>query len=1298
VADQNVDIQVRAKNLTEEAFKKVSEALKLMEEQAGKTSEAGSGLFATLAGGVATGELVAGALEKVGGAVMEVGKSAIEWLPKLVEQTAKSGVEMLTLSDKVGIAVEGIGRLKYIALQSNTSLDTLTNGVFKMEASLGKGSATVTDAIGKLGLSVAGLRKEAPDQALFDIMSAMAKIPNASDRAAAGVAIFSKSWKDLAPISQKDLPTLIAKYNELGGMTTETALASEHFEQAMNDVHRVIGKVGGQIGSALMPAVATAADLLAKNLTDAFKSSGLSAQGWQHTMEDAASGLGDALKLLLPLTGEVVKGILSGFDMLVREMAGKTSAVVQLMLEPYVGLRETIPGIGSVLDGAAVKLARFGLANRAMADGVHSGVEAAKTGIDTLMAAGVKTIDGFGTAYHAMQAKLAEEADKRRAAAGGGGGMFGEETEEAKAQAKALEDLAHAHDLLDVSTQLRIQDLHDEGIGEGEIAKALGLHESTVRSVVAGEKAAATEQKELGTIAALVAEQGAKDAERQLKLIDQLGDHWGENQKRINALSLESLTTRRASTLSWAAQENLAIDDWEAQQKAGIDKTAANWKELYALIESLAKHRHDVVNQTEDTIIERMKAAGVETQRMLQDTASRAVTDYRQMRDSGLYTASQVQQAYEKSLDAIGNAYGEQAVVWQRVGLKIRDTVKDLGASVSENLSKMLDGGESLRDGFGKIWDAIKAAAINTFESISEAFINGLLKRMVTGLVSALAGGAATSAWGTLASTGGAVASRSLLGSLVAPSVGAGAGAAGTAGAAGSISLAPFAGPAAGVVAGLLAGYYSKSSAVGAGVGAGTGAAVGSITGPVGAGVGALVGAGAGLIGAYLAKRKERKADQAADTALSDLEAQLLQQYGSLEKIKTAAGNAGDALVAAWNSRKQEGLAHFNDLLQVFKAELTKQQDIQKGLGAIGAGQLISPDLLKQIGGGSFLNPDSKAALGQFLTAQTSQAAGGLNTIIQSGALGSLGGGATGGLGAAAAAVWGQMSAQGASLTDIVAAIGPSVTTLQKQFQDTGTTGGAAFDKIAKLASFASDAGVAPLITAAGGLNSLMAGLANTGLMDQDTFAGLANSALDLRNHMTEAGKDGDAALQAMQPTLQTLWQLQDQYGFKVDDNTQAMLDQAQASGLVGEKFKPASDKMIDAIQALIDKFDIFLGRIKTDLPDAAADVKVPDIEIPYHYRKTGGDGDSGIFEGTDLAPQHASGALITRTHIANVHAGEIIGPQGFITQALSAAMAANGGSNGGAPTAIYLDGKLIARVVAKRMPGALQEMGVRLP
>jgi len=158
---------------------------------------------------------------------------------------------------------------------------------------------------------------------------------------------------------------------------------------------------------------------------------------------------------------------------------------------------------------------------------------------------------------------------------------------------------------------------------------------------------------------------------------------------------------------------------------------------------------------------------------------------------------------------------------------------------------------------------------------------------------------------------------------------------------------------------------------------------------------------------------------------------------------------------------------------------------------------------------------------------------------------------------------------QGKSLTDAIAAIAPGVQALQTQLDATGLSGGEAFGKLSELVKLTSDAVAGPALQAVSGLDGALQGLANTGLLDQETFAGLADQVGQTYAALIEQGADGNTALAAMQPTLQTIWELEKQYGFTVDESTQKLVDQAEQQGIVGEEHESIAEQMLKATKEI---------------------------------------------------------------------------------------------------------------------------------
>jgi hypothetical protein len=147
------------------------------------------------------------------------------------------------------------------------------------------------------------------------------------------------------------------------------------------------------------------------------------------------------------------------------------------------------------------------------------------------------------------------------------------------------------------------------------------------------------------------------------------------------------------------------------------------------------------------------------------------------------------------------------------------------------------------------------------------------------------------------------------------------------------------------------------------------------------------------------------------------------------------------------------------------------------------------------------------------------------------------------------------------------------------------------------------------MLESVAGVGQALTGLQNSGILTQEMFVGLAGQVTDTYNSLIAQGKDGNQALLLMQPTLQTLWELQQDFGFTVDDSTQALLDQAQTSGLVGEQMRDINERILGVLEAIAE----VLG---ADIPGAAEEAGAAieanlgdlqfDVDVRYNYDTSG--------------------------------------------------------------------------------------------
>jgi len=168
-----------------------------------------------------------------------------------------------------------------------------------------------------------------------------------------------------------------------------------------------------------------------------------------------------------------------------------------------------------------------------------------------------------------------------------------------------------------------------------------------------------------------------------------------------------------------------------------------------------------------------------------------------------------------------------------------------------------------------------------------------------------------------------------------------------------------------------------------------------------------------------------------------------------------------------------------------------------------------------------------------------------------------------GAVGASLFAIFEELTRGGQPALEVLRQIDPLIGSLDRQLAATGLSGGAAFDSLKGLADLATDETFGPALTAISGLGSALEGLHNAGLLNEEIFDGLADQISTTFNELIDQGVDGEQALRLIAPTLQDLWELQDDFGYSVDESTQKLVDEAEAAGLVGEAHRTEAEKML---------------------------------------------------------------------------------------------------------------------------------------
>lgn len=216
-------------------LQKVADAVEKQQKALTPSSGKGGGLSSLLG---LTG-LGAGALSAagVGGTVVALAKGALDAADNLTK-----------LSDRTGIAIEGLQRLQAVAEPSGNSLDQVASAVNQFQKRLSEGSKDTVSALGEIGLSIGQLRALSPDEQFFAIAKGIQSIKDPAEQTRIAMELFGKGGAELLPTLKADVDGL--KDSTLK-MSTESAKALDDLGDAYTrwkgNATNAIGEVLGQI-------------------------------------------------------------------------------------------------------------------------------------------------------------------------------------------------------------------------------------------------------------------------------------------------------------------------------------------------------------------------------------------------------------------------------------------------------------------------------------------------------------------------------------------------------------------------------------------------------------------------------------------------------------------------------------------------------------------------------------------------------------------------------------------------------------------------------------------------------------------------------------------------------------------------------------------------------------------------------------------------------------------------------------------------------------------------------------------
>jgi hypothetical protein len=202
------------------------------------------------------------AISSIGSKFLALGSMALVPLLGAATAFAASGSALLLMSQRTGVAVEALSALQFSAMQTGVATEDLQMGLIKMQRTIqaaADGTRKAQESLASLGLTARDLDHMSPDKQFERIAEGLAKIPNATTRAARTLEIFGRGGAALLPLLERGaggIAALRAEAERLGLVKTREQAEDGHrlevaFRLARTSVMQLVTSIGGALAPLL---------------------------------------------------------------------------------------------------------------------------------------------------------------------------------------------------------------------------------------------------------------------------------------------------------------------------------------------------------------------------------------------------------------------------------------------------------------------------------------------------------------------------------------------------------------------------------------------------------------------------------------------------------------------------------------------------------------------------------------------------------------------------------------------------------------------------------------------------------------------------------------------------------------------------------------------------------------------------------------------------------------------------------------------------------------------------------------
>lgn len=211
--------------------------------------------------GEALANITAG-IEKFGRMCVDAGK----YIWDMASNSSTMADDLITLSVKTGMGTDKLQEYAYAARFVDTELSTVTGSMVKLEKNMSSTSEQTVAAFQRLGVSVTDSKGKMRDseQVFWELINALGKVKNETERDQLAMQIFGKSAQDLNPLIKAGSDAWFQYADEArkAGLVVsgEGVSALGSFNDSLQRMDATFEAVKNQLMAGLAPAFAVVAD------------------------------------------------------------------------------------------------------------------------------------------------------------------------------------------------------------------------------------------------------------------------------------------------------------------------------------------------------------------------------------------------------------------------------------------------------------------------------------------------------------------------------------------------------------------------------------------------------------------------------------------------------------------------------------------------------------------------------------------------------------------------------------------------------------------------------------------------------------------------------------------------------------------------------------------------------------------------------------------------------------------------------------------------------------------------------